>query len=76
MAEMNYKGEVRQIKSELLCFLGHPSGAYPENEDVLDPPEILSIMHGVGVYLKNFIQAILSRFGDPSESVRGQFLKK
>ena len=23
---MNYKDEVRQIKSELLCFLGHPRG--------------------------------------------------
>ena len=24
MIPMNYKDEVRQIKSELLCFLGHP----------------------------------------------------
>ena len=27
MIPMNYKGEVRQIKSELLCFLGHPNAA-------------------------------------------------
>ena len=26
MIPMNYKDEVRQIKSELLCFLGHPNG--------------------------------------------------
>ena len=26
MIPMNFKGEVRQIKSELLCFLGHPTG--------------------------------------------------
>ena len=25
MIPMTYKDEVRQIKSELLCFLGHPS---------------------------------------------------
>ena len=28
MIPMNYKDEVRQIKSELLCFLRHPKGSH------------------------------------------------
>ena len=31
MIPMNYRDEVRQIKSELLCFLRHPRGGGSQN---------------------------------------------
>ena len=35
MIPMNYKDEVRQIKSELLCFLGHPRVTHTDSQTIL-----------------------------------------
>ena len=34
MILMNYKDEVRQIKSELSCFLGHPTGSHQQEKNI------------------------------------------
>ena len=54
-----------------MCLLDNLAEAAICGGLVADPPEILPVMHVLGAFwvrdhLKNFIQAILSSFNDPS----------